>query len=84
MKILITQIINAPKEDYSLKLYSIKEEAKLLRCSPQTVSNQIDRGNIIASNFEKGVGKGRAIRIKHDQIFNSDNEIKSLKYKRKA
>lgn len=84
LKGMINQIINTPKEDYSLKLYSIKEAAKLLKCSPQTVSNQIERGNIIASNFGKGIGKGRTIRIKHDQIFNSDNEVKSLKYKRKA
>lgn len=78
LKILITQIINTPKKDYSLNIYTIKEAAIHLKCSTQTVRSEIRKGNIIA--FTCGDG----IRINHDQIFNSKNEVKSLKYKRKA
>ncbi|MDI6046192.1 helix-turn-helix domain-containing protein [Flavobacterium yafengii] len=78
LKSLIKQIINTPKKDYSLNIYTIKEAAEYFKCSPQTVKSQIIFGNLKA--FKIGSG----FRIKHDQIFDSNNEIKSLKYKRKA
>jgi excisionase family DNA binding protein len=76
VKQLLLQIVNKPKEDLSHKLYTMKEAAELLKVDKQTVKNHIDKGNIKAKYF------GRSIRIPHNEIFNSLNEVKSLKYKR--
>lgn len=76
VKGLLTKLLNKPKEDLSSKLYTIKEAAELLKVDKQTVRNHIEKGNLKATNF------GRSIRIPHNEIFNSLNEIKSLKYKR--
>ncbi|MCD8405214.1 helix-turn-helix domain-containing protein [Tenacibaculum finnmarkense] len=76
VKKLLLQIINKPKEDLSHKLYTIKEAAELLKVDKQTVKNYINKGTLKAKYF------GRSIRIPYSQIFNSMNEVKSLKYKR--
>ena len=76
LKGMVKQILTAPKEDYSLKIYTVQEAAKILGCNHQTVTNNIKKGNIEA--FYVGNRK----RIKHDQIFDSNNKVKSIKYKR--
>lgn len=78
LKGLVKQILSAPKEDYSLKIYTIHEAAKIFGCNHQTVTNNIKKGNI------KAFYVGSRIRIKHDQIFDSNNIVKSLKYKRQV
>lgn len=78
LKGMVKQILTAPKEDYSLKIYTVKEAAKLFRCDTQTVNKHIKQGTIEAFNV------GARKRIKHDQIFDSNNQVKSLKYKRQV
>ena len=76
LKGMVKQILTAPKEDHSLKIYTVKEAAKLFKCDPQTVNNNIKKGNIQAFKI------GNGTRIKHDEIFDSNNVVKSIKYKR--
>jgi len=76
VKGLLHQLLNKPEEDLSRKMYTIKESAKLLRVDRQTVRNHIDRGNISATFI------GRRILIPHNELFDSLNQVKSLKYKR--
>ena len=76
VKGLLTKLLNKPKEDFSNKLYTIKEAAVLLKVDKQTVRNHIEKGTLKATNF------GRSIRIPHYEIFDALDEIKSLKYKR--
>ena len=76
VKGLLNRILNKPKEDLSNNLYTIKEASELLKVSKLTIRNHIEKGTLKATNF------GRSIRIPHNEIFNSLNEVKSLKYKR--
>ncbi len=76
IKSLVTQLLNKPEEDYSNKLYTIKEAASLLKVDRQTVRNHINRGKIKATFI------GRRILIPHVELFDSLNEVKSIKYKR--
>ncbi len=76
IKSLVTKLLNKPKEDNSNKLYTIKEAASLLKVDRQTVRNHINRGNIKATFI------GRRILIPHAELFDSLNEVKSIKYKR--
>lgn len=76
VKDLLLQLLNQPEKDLSNKMYTIKEAAKLLRVDRQTVRNHIDRGNISATFI------GRRILIQHVELFDSLNQVKSLKYKR--
>ena len=77
LKDMVKQILT-PKEDNSLKLYTIKESSLYLKCDEQTVKKHIRIGTLKASQL------GGLIRIPHDQIFGDNNEVKSIKYKRKA
>lgn len=76
VKGLLIKLLNKPEKDLSSKLYTIKEASELLKVDKQTIRNHISKGTIRATNF------GRSIRIPHNEIFDSLNEIKSLKYKR--
>lgn len=76
IKNLVTQLLKKPKGDTSNKLYTIKESATLLKVDKQTIRNHIDRGNIKATFI------GRRILIPHAELFDSLNEVKSIKYKR--
>ena len=78
LKGLVKQILTAHKEDLSSKMYTVKEAADILKVDKQTINNHILRGNIKATYF------GRRKLIKHDELFDSLNEVKSLKYKRQA
>ncbi|MNR54682.1 Helix-turn-helix domain protein [compost metagenome] len=59
-------------------MYTVKEAAELLHVDRQTIRNHIDNGNIKASFI------GRRILINHEELFDSLNEVKSLKYKRQV
>lgn len=76
LKSEIIELKQSSKEDLSQKLYTIKEAALLLKVSEQSVSNYIKKGKIKAENV------GRRVRIYHYELFNSLEEVKSLKYKR--
>lgn len=78
LKGMVKQILTAPKEDLSNKLYTVKEAAAILKVDKQTINNHINRGNIKATFI------GRRKLIRHEELFDSLNEVKSLKYKRQA
>lgn len=82
LKGLVTQLLTKPEKDSSDKMYTIKEAAKILHVDSQTIRNHIDRGNIKASSIGKGTRS--RILINHKELFDSLNEVKSLKYKRQA
>jgi excisionase family DNA binding protein len=73
---ILFDIKHSPKEDFSNKRYSIKEAAAILRVIPLTIRNYIKNGNLKAEQL------GRKYYILHSDLFNSFNEVKSLKYKR--
>ncbi|MCK0130399.1 helix-turn-helix domain-containing protein [Flavobacteriaceae bacterium F08102] len=64
------------KEDLSKKRYSIKEVAELYGVIPLTVRNQIKKGNLKAEKF------GHKYYVQHSELFDSNGEVKSIKYKR--
>lgn len=78
LKVLVKQMLTKPKEDLSSKMYTIKEAAILFRVDKQTVENHIKRGGLKANKFG-----GRKL-IKHYDIFNTLEEVKSLKYQRQV
>jgi len=71
------QLLNRPKENLNKKLYTVKEASILYKVSELTVRNKIKAGEIKAFKI------GDSVRIKHEEIFNSLHEVKSIKYKRK-
>ena len=73
---ILLDIKHAPKENLSNKRYSIKEAAAILGVIPLTVRNYIKNGNLKAEQLR------RKYYIKHFDLYNSYNEVKSLKYKR--
>lgn len=58
-------------------MYIIREAGNVLHVDGQTVRNHIKGGNIKATFI------GRRILINHEELFDSLNEVKSLKYKRR-
>ena len=78
IKVLLKEISTKSTEDYSQKLYTISEAAAILKIDKQTISNHILKGNIKATKI------GRRILLNHNELFDSLNEVKSLKYKRQA
>lgn len=75
-KELLRLIQSKPKEDLSNKRYSIKEASEILGVIPLTIRNYIRSGNLKAERL------GRKYYIKHSDLYNALNEVKSLKYKR--
>jgi len=73
---LLLDIKHEPKEDLSIKRYDVSEAAKIARVSKQTIRSNIKKGYI------KGEIIGRKYLIPHNELFNSFQEVKSLKYKR--
>ncbi len=73
---LLIDIKHTPKEDLSNKRYSIKEASKIVGVIPLTIRNYIKNGTLKAEQL------GRKYYIRHSDLFNSFNEVKSLKYKR--
>jgi excisionase family DNA binding protein len=78
IKGLVHQLLTKPKEDLSSKMYSIKESALLLKVDGQTIRNHIEKGHIKATSI------GKRILVNHTELYDSLNEVKSLKYKRQA
>mgnify|MGYP000075082764 CR=1 FL=1 len=76
LKDLVNQLLNKPKEDLTNKLYTLNEAAILLRVDRQSIRNYINKGHI------KAIFIGRRILIPHNELYDSLNEVKSLKYKR--
>lgn len=76
VKSLLVNLKNQPDKELQHKFYSIKEAAKILKVDPQTIKKHISKGTLKAEKF------GRFYRIKHFDLFDSTNEVKSLKYKR--
>jgi excisionase family DNA binding protein len=73
---ILLDIKHSPKEDFSNKRYSIKEASDILGVIPLTIRKYIKNGNLNAEQL------GRKYYILHSDLFNSFNEVKSLKYKR--
>ena len=71
-------LLNKPKEELNQKLYTVKESSLFFKVSELTVRKRIKAGEIKAFKI------GGSVRIKHEEIFNSLQEVKSIKYKRKA
>ncbi|OXA71742.1 DNA-binding protein [Flavobacterium aquidurense] len=80
LKGLVTQLLTEPKEDLSQKKYTLKQAAALFNVDTQTISNYIKKGNIKAEQ----IGARTRILIPHHELYDSLNQIKSLKYKRQA
>lgn len=72
-----TELRKAENGNKADKLYSVKDAAEILDVSELTVRNHIKRGTIKA----KQLG-GRRYYISHSELFDSMDEVKSLKYKR--
>jgi len=72
----ILEIKNKRKEDLSQKLYTKKEAATIQRCCITTIGNYIKEGKIKSQQI------GRPHLIPHSELFDDNNEVKSLKYKR--
>lgn len=77
---LVQTLINKQQEDLETKFYTLQEAAEILRLSVQSISNKIDSGSIKA--FKTETNKRSKYLIPHAELFNSLNEVKSLKYKR--
>lgn len=76
IKGLVHQLLSKPEEKLSNKLYTLNEAADILKVDRQTIKNHIDRGNLKATKISN------RFRIAHNELFNSLNEVKSIKYKR--
>lgn len=75
----LDKLLNPPKEDYSKKYYTVKEASVIQKCTPATIINRINRGEITPK------AKVRPYLIPHFQIFDSENQRKHFSYKtRKA
>lgn len=80
LKGLVTQLLTEPKEDLSQKKYTLKQAAALFNVDTQTINNYIKKGRIKAEQ----IGVRSRILISHTELYDSLNQIKSLKYKRQA
>lgn len=80
LKGLVTQLLTKPKEDLSQKKYTLKQAAALFNVDTQTINNYIKKGSIKAEQIDV---RSRIL-ISHTELYDSLNQIKSLKYKRQA
>lgn len=78
VKEILNSIKKEPEIELKKRFYSIKETADILKLDYQTVRNHIQKGNIKAERI------GRQYRINHMNLMKALNNVKSLKYKRKA
>ncbi|MDW5290932.1 hypothetical protein [Formosa sp. PL04] len=74
----LDKLLNPPKEDYSKKFYTVKEASIIQKCTPATIINRINRGDIIPK------AKVRPYLIPHFQIFDQDNQRIYFKRRNKA
>lgn len=73
---LLREIKSQPKEEIQDKLYSVNEAADILGIAEVTLRLWVKQGKIKAERF------GRRIRIRHKDLYDSGEEVKSLKYQR--
>ncbi|GAA4277702.1 helix-turn-helix domain-containing protein [Aquimarina mytili] len=73
---LLLDIKHKPIEEKKPENLTVKETAKLLKVSEQSVHNYIKRGTLSAQKV------GRILLIKRTDLDNALTEVKSLKYKR--
>ncbi len=79
IKEMVYKLLIVPKEDLSEKMYTVKEASLLMGVDSQTIRNHIENGNIKATRLGS-----RKIFINHNELYDSLQELKSLKYKRSA
>lgn len=79
IKRIVLEIKNTPREDYSIKYYSLKEAGEIIKKSDQTLKNYAKKGWIRI----EGSGPREKL-INHYQIFNKDNSLKQFPPQRKA
>lgn len=80
VSLLVQTLIDKQQDDLVSKFYTRQEAAEILRVDVQTIDNRIDSGTIKA--FKSETNKRSKILIPHSELFNSLNEVKSIKYKR--
>lgn len=51
-------------ENIEARVYTVPEVAKMLKCNPRTIYNQIEQGNLKCKRI------GKAIRIPHNTLKN--------------
>lgn len=74
---LLLELKNKPiNEEPKPENYNVKETAKLLKVSEQTIHSYIKKGFIPAHKL------GRILLIKRTDVEQALNEVKSLRYKR--
>jgi len=73
---LLLEIKHRPLEEEKSENLTVKETAKLLKVSEQSIHNYIKRGFISAQKI------GRILLIKRTDLDKALTEVKSLKYKR--
>lgn len=72
----LDKLLNPPK-DYSKKYYTVKETSVIQKCTPATVINRINRGEIVPkANIKPYL-------IPHFQIFDSENQKIHFRHKRR-
>lgn len=76
VKGLLLELIQKPKEESKPENLTVKETAKILMVSEQSIHNYIKKGFLPAHKM------GRIYLIKRTDIEESLQEVKSLKYKR--
>lgn len=76
ISVTLQELKEANKTEIDDKIYSVEEASQISKCSKQTIRNLVKKGRIKANRL------GRKILIPHDELYNSMNEVKSLKYKR--
>ncbi|WP_111706579.1 MerR family transcriptional regulator [Lutibacter citreus] len=79
IKEIALSIKDAPKEDYTLKFYTVPEASKILKVDSQTIKNYNKAGFLHIETY----GINRKL-IHHSDLFTEDNKPKSYKYLRKS
>ncbi|PCH78077.1 MAG: DNA-binding protein [Flavobacteriaceae bacterium] len=76
LKKIVLEIKDKPR-DYSLKHYTRKQAAAILKCSRDTLSRYINTGQIAI------IKQGERLHlINHYQLYSKNNELKEFRYKR--
>jgi len=73
---LLIDIKHKPQEKLQEKLYTVAEASEILGIAEVTCRLWIKEGRLKAERF------GRRIRIRHKDLYDSGEEVKSLKYQR--
>jgi predicted lipoprotein len=75
---LVQTLIEKQELDANNRLYTRKEAADILRVDVQTIDNYVKSGALKPFQKEEG---GKKL-FKHSELYTSNNEVKSLRYKR--